>query len=109
LFVPYLAKDTPPPLTDQDTRFRLDAEWQTAAETFQRWKAVADDAQTKTDAAKVKLVELTKHSRETGCGVQVTRYWKIGNVDYKRVPELVDVDLDLYRGKMREEVRVTVA
>jgi putative phage-type endonuclease len=108
-FVPYLDSDTPPPLTDQDTKVRLDAEWKDAAETYLRWKAVADDAQAKADAAKAKLVELTKHSRETGNGVAVTRYWKIGNVDYKKVPELIGVDLNLYRSTMREEVRVTVA
>jgi hypothetical protein len=38
----------------------------------------------------------------------VTRFWKQGNVDYKRVPELQGVNLDPYRGKAREEVRVSV-
>jgi len=37
----------------------------------------------------------------------VTRFWKVGNVDYKKVPALKDMDLSLYRGKAREEVRVT--
>ena len=41
--------------------------------------------------------------------MSVTRYWKPGNVDYKRVVELKGVDLELYRGKGREEVRVTMA
>jgi hypothetical protein len=39
--------------------------------------------------------------------VSVTRYWKAGNVDYKRVVELKGVDLERYRGKGREEVRVS--
>ena len=39
----------------------------------------------------------------------MTRYWKAGNVDYKRVPALTGLDLALYRGKAREEVRVVVA
>jgi hypothetical protein len=38
----------------------------------------------------------------------VTRYWKAGSVDYKRVPELASVDLDAYRQKGRWETRVTV-
>ncbi len=37
-----------------------------------------------------------------------SRHWKQGNVEYKRIPELQGVDLELYRGKAREEVRVTV-
>lgn len=76
------------------------------AVTYMRW---IDGAQAKTDAAKAALVNIAKHRRETGAGVSVTRFWKIGNVDYKRVPELIGVDLNLYRGSMREEVRVTVA
>ena len=37
------------------------------------------------------------------------KLWKAGNVDYKRIPELTGVDLDRYRNKGREEVRVTLA
>ncbi len=38
-----------------------------------------------------------------------TRLWKRGSVDYRRVPELVGVDLEVYRSAAREEVRVTVS
>jgi hypothetical protein len=41
--------------------------------------------------------------------VAVTRFWKAGAVSYKDVPELRGVNLDKYRGKLREEVRATVA
>ena len=107
-FQPYLDNDTPPPLTDQDTLTRSDELWQQAATEYLRLKAMSDEAQTKADEAKAKLISLTAHSRESGFGVSVTRFWKQGNVEYKKVPELVGVDLELYRGKMREEVRVTV-
>lgn len=107
-FQPYLDSDTPPPLTDQDTKARTDAAWKEAADAYRGWKDVADEAQAKADAAKARLIELATHSREAGYGVAVTRYWKAGNVDYKKVPELQGVNLEQYRGKMREEVRVTV-
>ena len=51
---------------------------------------------------------LAQHSREHGAGVTVTRYWKAGNVDYKKVPQLRGFDLDRYRGKAREEIRLTL-
>lgn len=108
-FQPYLDNDIPPPMTDQDTLIRSDAVWQQAAYEYLACKAISDDAQTKTDEAKARLISLTAHSRESGCGVSVTKYWKQGNVDYKKVPQLQEVDLELYRGKMREEVRVTIA
>ena len=39
----------------------------------------------------------------------MTRFWKAGSVDYKKVPELTGVELEKYRGPAREEVRVSVA
>ena len=51
---------------------------------------------------------LARHLRESGACVSVTGFRKAGTVDYKRVVELKGVDLEKYRGKAREEVRVTV-
>jgi len=65
---------------------------------------VADEA---LDRAKEALVALARHPREQGAGVSVTRFWKAGSVDYKKVVDLKGVDLERYRGKGREEVRVT--
>lgn len=39
----------------------------------------------------------------------VTRFWKTGTVECKNVPELKGVDLERYRGKARQEVRVSIA
>ena len=108
-FQPYLDSDTPPHMTDQDTLTRSDSVWQQAAQDYLSCKASSDEAQTRADEAKAKLISLTSHSRESGFGVSVTRFWKQGNVDYKKVPVLQGVDLELYRGKMREEVRVTTS
>ena len=58
-------------------------------------------------AAKQRLVALASHTSETGSGVTVTRYWKSGAIDYKKVPELNAVDLQNYRRAAREETRVT--
>ena len=33
-------------------------------------------------------VDLSVHPKESGRGVVVTRFWKAGNLDYKKVPEL---------------------
>lgn len=108
-FQPHLETDTPPPQTDQDTVIRNDAAWHQAAKEYLGWKSVADEAQAKADVAKARLVEMAKHSRESGGGVSVTRYWKKGNIDYKRIPELTGVNLEQYRGRIREEIRIVVA
>jgi hypothetical protein len=72
-------------------------------------KKVAEFADAALNAAKVELVGLAIHPKETGAGVSVTRFWKAGAVDYKKVRELEGVDLEPYRGKSREEIRVSIS
>jgi putative phage-type endonuclease len=107
-FAPYLDSDTPPPLTDADSVVRDDPAWSEAAKAFTEAKRVADGADEVLEAARRRLLDLVMNPRETGAGVSVVKLFKPGNVDYKRVPELQGIDLDRYRGKGREEVRVTV-
>ncbi|NMM13184.1 MAG: hypothetical protein HHJ17_06555 [Rhodoferax sp.] len=106
-FQGYLDSDIPPPLTDADTVQREDAGWTAAALAFSAAKQAADVADAAVAKARDELLALAVHPREQGSGVSVTRYWKAGNVDYKRVPELKGLDLNGYRGKSRVEVRVT--
>ena len=107
-FMLCIRTDTPPPLMERDKVVRTDGEWQAAAENYSRLKAEAESLADQVDAAKEALVGLAKHPSEAGFGVSVTRFWKTGGVDYKRVPELAGVDLDIYRQKGRFETRVTV-
>ena len=51
---------------------------------------------------------LCAHPREQGAGITVTRYWKQGGIDYKKVP-LKGVDLEQYRAPARQETRITLA
>ena len=107
-FMECLRTDTPPALTDRDKVIRKDAEWQAAAEQYAQLKAEAELLAGRLESAKEALVTLASHPSEAGFGVSVTRYWKAGSVEYKRVPELAGVDLDGYRQKGRWETRVTV-
>jgi putative phage-type endonuclease len=106
-FAAFLDSDTPPPLSAADSRQREDADWQAAAQAYLQAKGDADQAAARLDAARVALLGLAKHPKESGAGVSVTRFWKQGSVDYKKVVELKGVDLEQYRGKAREEVRIT--
>ena len=108
-FVRHLEDDTPPPLTDADSKLRDDSDWHQAAVAYLAAKAEADLAASRLEAARAALVALATHPKEAGAGVTVTRFWKAGSVDYKKVVELKGVDLERYRGRAREEVRVTVA
>ena len=108
VFQRYLDTDTPPPLTERDTVDRTDPVWKLAAGLYLVAKKKADEVATELETLRERLVALASHTSETGFGVTVTRYFKQGSVDYKKVMELRGVDLDRYRGKGREEVRVSV-
>jgi putative phage-type endonuclease len=98
-----------PPLSDRDAKLREDPEWVSAATAYLELRAARDVLGTKLDEAKVRLTAMASHAKEQGGGVSVTRLWKRGNVDYKKVPELRGLDLEPYRSAAREETRITVA
>ena len=107
-FMLCIRTDTPPALMERDKVMRTDGEWQTAAAFYVQLKVEADALAERLDGAKEALLGLAEHPSEAGFGVAVTRFWKQGNVDYKRVPELNGIDLNMYRQKGRFETRVTV-
>jgi putative phage-type endonuclease len=108
-FAALVASKTPPPLSKGDVRLRDDAEWRSAAAHFVLVKLFADQAQVALAEAKDRLVALASHTSETGGGVTVSRYWKPGAIDYKKVPELKAIDLAQFRAASREETRVTLS
>jgi putative phage-type endonuclease len=107
-FMACIAQGTAPPLSERDTRTREDAAWRVAAEAYVAAKAEADVAAERFAAAREQLVALAEHPSESGAGVAVTRYWKAGSVDYKKIPDLRSVDLEQYRSAPRLETRVIV-
>ena len=108
-FARYITEAQAPPLTDRDTRIRDDPEWLEAAARYVELRTAYDELSAKCDEAKAQLVGLANHAKEQGGGVSVTRVCKRGNIDYKRVPELVGAELEQYRGAARMEVRVQIA
>jgi putative phage-type endonuclease len=106
-FEAFVTSKTAPPLSKGDVRERSDPEWAAAAAHYSEMKLFADQAQRALAEAKDRLVALTSHTSETGAGVSVTRYWKQGAVDYKKIPELKTLELEQYRVPPREEVRIT--
>lgn len=107
-FQSFLQTDTAPPLSQTDTLQRTDDAWRKAAQQFTLLKEEADALDARLDVARNTLVALAQHPKEHGYGVTVSRYWKQGAVEYKKVPVLRGVDLGPWRGKSREEVRVTL-
>ncbi|HEY3181187.1 MAG TPA: YqaJ viral recombinase family protein [Casimicrobiaceae bacterium] len=108
-FMRCISEAQAPPLTARDTRVRDDPEWLSAAAAYLELRTAYDALGINLDEAKAQLVALARHAKEQGGGVSVSRLWKRGTVEFKRVPELADVDLEQYRGAGREEVRISIA
>lgn len=108
-FMTYINTDSPPPLCDQDVVERTDDGWRDAAEKYMEAKRLTEDAESKLQAAKDFLLKLVNHASESGCGIGVSRYWKKGTIDYKRVPALQDIDLEPFRKPGTLETRITLA
>jgi putative phage-type endonuclease len=107
-FMEHIRRDEAPPLTERDVRVRDDPEWLEAAAAYLEAKRDADTVAKTLDAARTRLSSLASHTSEGGGGVSVTRFWKAGAIDYKKVPELAGINLEQYRGSEREETRVMV-
>ena len=106
-FWQFIVTDTPPPLSDSDTMQRVDEAWLSAAKAYGEAKRVAQTADCALEDARQRLIALTAHPREEGGGISVTRYWKAGTVDYKKIVCVHDVDVAAYRGHAKEEIRIT--
>lgn len=76
-----------------------DSFWAETATAFTLAKREVDTQAERLETARQALVALAQHPKEQGAGVSVTRYWEQGNVDYKKVPQLLGLDLSPYRGK----------
>ncbi len=107
-FMACVESDTPPALMNRDKVVRVDPEWQVLAERYLALKAESERVSALLEEAKAELVGLASHPSESGFGISVTRYWKQGNIDCKKVPELAGVDLDAYRQKGRWETRISI-
>lgn len=108
-FMEYLKSDSPPPLTERDTKVRDDPEWREAATRFLEAKTRSEDSAAALEEARAALVSLADHPSENGAGVSVTQYWRRGAIDYKKVPALKGVDLEQHRGPSRMETRVVIS
>lgn len=97
---------TPPPLTEADYYQRSDEfwlekgkEWIEACENFDLWKE-------KKDALRDELIQASEGRSSIGGGVRLRQYFSKGSVNYSKIPELKNVDLDHYRSPQKQSWRL---
>ena len=93
----YIKGDALPDLTDKDIVKRDDEAWINLVDEYLKVKYDLEPLIEKEKELKKQLYDLAGDNSAEGNGIRVSRFFKKGNVDYKKVPELEGVDLEQYR------------
>lgn len=91
-FFQYLDGDTPPPLTPRDTQNRSDATWRDAVSAWKDARMWLEEARRAEADARAALIEAAGNRNVQGAGVKLTRYFKRGEIDWKRATAGMDLE-----------------
>ena len=97
----------PPELTERDFEERYDDEFRFYSNVYLQSKKLLDVYEKQTETARLQLIDLCKGKSCKGFGIKVSKVVRKGNVEYKSIPELNNVDLECYRKKPIETYRIT--
>jgi len=86
-----------------------DQQWRIAAARYRAARFKLDRAALEEQYVREELQKLATARRTYGCGTEVLRSLRRGAIDYARVPELRGVDLEPYRKKSVEVVRINLS
>lgn len=96
-FHEYIVSFYPPPLSDDDFIEREDDEWENIALQWREVNQELKELKSREDDLRKKLIWLAGERNTKGSGVKLNRIVRRGLVDYKKIEELQDVDLELFR------------
>lgn len=96
-FYDCLVNKTPPEPSEEDYVYREDQEWEECALMWKSLSSSIKRLQEKEEKIREKLVNLSGGYNSKGAGVSLCQIQRKGNIDYSRIPELKNIDLDAYR------------
>jgi len=96
-----------PKLLDRDFTEREDNEWALVACEWKTVNLQIKHLQEKEEELRNALIELSGNLSSQGAGLKLSKVIKRGLVDYKAIPELLNVNLDQYRKAPTECWRLT--
>lgn len=86
-----------PDITEKDYTIIESDEWKSAAEAWKIANAALKVAQKEEEDLRRYLISMSKDCNAKGAGITLSRSMRKGNVNYKSIPVLNDIDLELYR------------
>jgi putative phage-type endonuclease len=94
-FFEHLDQDLAPPLTERDVEERTDAAWRDAVSSWREARMWLEEAKRAEAEARATLITAAGGRNAKGAGVKLTRYYKRGEIDWKRAT--ADMDVEQYR------------
>lgn len=97
----------PPPLTDKDFEKKDDESWK---ETAQEWRLISNqmkELENREKQLRDSLISMSNNRNAMGHGIKVSTYPRKGSVDYSSIPEIRNIDLELYRKKTSKCWKIT--
>ena len=90
---------TPPPLSDRDYDFRVDDEWQDCASSWLEANEALECAKKNESAIRDRLIALSNSKNSMGGGIRLQSITRKGSVDYGKIAEIYNVDVEPFRKK----------
>lgn len=94
-FFQYLDEDVAPPLTERDVEERTDTAWRDAVSSWREARMWLEEAKRAEAEARAALIKAAGERSIQGAGIKLTRYFKRGEIDWKRAT--AGMDLEQYR------------
>lgn len=98
----FMQELTPPPMTERDFHERCDEVWNRKASLWIEINAQIRELENKEEALREELIHLAEDKNTIGAGLQISKCFRKGSIDYGKIPELIGVNLDDYRKKPNE-------
>lgn len=92
-----LQKLEPPQLSDRDYVEMHSERWENACDGYKKANEKFQEAEEDLGHWKQILMTLSEDKNAIGCGIKLQKIVRKGNVDYKAIPQLQEVDLDKFR------------
>lgn len=98
---------TPPEPLEDDYIEKTDELWE---QCCNKWKSISNkikELEQEESELRKQLIFLSGESNAKGCGISLCQVTRKGNVDYGKIPELKNIDLEKYRKSSSTSWRIT--
>lgn len=104
-----LVDSEPPPIGPKDMQEIDDPKWKIVVEEYIELTQQLKTCEKREEELKDQLIHLSKGNSVIGSGLRLAKFIQKGKVDYEKIPQLQDIDLNQYRKPSYEVWRITLA